>query len=541
MEKKLINKKHNILDCTFRDGGYYNNWHFNITLIKKYISIMLKLDVKIVELGFRFIEVNESLGILANTTDKLLHKLNIPKKLKVAVMINAKEFLNYSGGIKAAIDKVFNNASNSRVDLVRVAIHIESAVLCYDILKLLDEKGYSVALNLMQSSSINKKKLIQIVRQINKWSFIKILYFADTFGDMDPDNVRDISSLIQKNFSGKVGFHAHNNKGIALVNSLTALKHGTTFVDSTIMGMGRGAGNTQTENLLLELETISNKKKNSINKLLPILLRDFEKLKNKYCWGTNLYYYLAAQYQIHPTYIQTMLDDKKYVAEGIINTINFLKDKNSSSYNDENMIKAETGKIGKLKGNWKAKSLNYKKDILLIGAGRNVKKYQNEIKNYIKKNNPVVISLNINKYIDPSFINYYLACDQTRIILEAYDYSTSEKALIVPLSRVEKDIKKQIKKSNLKDFGLKIGNENFKTIKTDGCILKKPLAIAYALSFANASKVRNIFLVGMDGYPKNDSNNLIMQDLFDEYNSYNLRNIYAITPTKYNIKKKYII
>ena len=152
MEKKLINKKHNILDCTFRDGGYYNNWHFNITLIKKYISIMLKLDVKIVELGFRFIEVNESLGILANTTDKLLHKLNIPKKLKVAVMINAKEFLNYSGGIKAAIDKVFNNASNSRVDLVRVAIHIESAVLCYDILKLLDEKGYSVALNLMQSS-----------------------------------------------------------------------------------------------------------------------------------------------------------------------------------------------------------------------------------------------------------------------------------------------------------------------------------------------------------------------------------------------------
>ena len=60
MEKKLINKKHNILDCTFRDGGYYNNWHFNITLIKKYISIMLKLDVKIVELGFRFIETNEN-------------------------------------------------------------------------------------------------------------------------------------------------------------------------------------------------------------------------------------------------------------------------------------------------------------------------------------------------------------------------------------------------------------------------------------------------------------------------------------------------
>lgn len=538
---KKIKKNITVLDCTFRDGGYYNNWHFNITLIKKYLSIMLKLDVKIVELGFRFIEANENLGILANTTDKFLSKLNIPKKLKVAVMINAKEFLNYSKGINAAVDKVFSNASSSRVDLVRVAIHIESAINCYDLLKKLDEKGYSVALNLMQSSSVNEKKLLKIVHQINKWSFLKILYFADTFGDMAPDDVRDISRLIQRNFSGKVGFHAHNNKGIALINSLTAIKHGTTFVDSTVMGMGRGAGNTQTENLLLELEILSNKKRNSINKLLPILLRDFEKLKNKYHWGTNLYYYLAAQYRIHPTYIQTMLDDKKYVAEGIINTINFLKNINSSSYNDENMVRAETGKIGKLKGNWKAKSLNYKKDILLIGAGRNIKKYQNEIKNYISKYKPIVISLNVNKYLDPNFINYYLACDQTRIILEAYEYSTFEKALIVPLSRVENDIKKQIKKSNLKDFGLKIGKENFKTINTDGCVLKKPLAIAYALSYANASKVRNIFLAGMDGYSKKDQNNLLMQDLFDEYNSYNLRKIYAITPTIYNIRKKYII
>ena len=56
MKEKLISNKLTVLDCTFRDGGYYNNWHFNITLIKKYLSIMLKLDVKIVELGFRFIE-----------------------------------------------------------------------------------------------------------------------------------------------------------------------------------------------------------------------------------------------------------------------------------------------------------------------------------------------------------------------------------------------------------------------------------------------------------------------------------------------------
>jgi hypothetical protein len=82
MNKSRQNKNINVLDCTFRDGGYYNHWNFDLKLIKKYIDIMLRLDVKIIELGFRFLETNQNLGILATTTDDLLDRLKIPKKVK---------------------------------------------------------------------------------------------------------------------------------------------------------------------------------------------------------------------------------------------------------------------------------------------------------------------------------------------------------------------------------------------------------------------------------------------------------------------------
>ena len=73
---------------------------------------------------------------------------------------------------------------------------------------------------------------------------------------MDPDLVSFIAKNISQNWKGELGFHAHNNKGHALVNTITAVSEGVTWVDGTITGMGRGAGNTSTESLILELKRL---------------------------------------------------------------------------------------------------------------------------------------------------------------------------------------------------------------------------------------------------------------------------------------------
>ena len=96
-----------------------------------------------------------------------------------------------------------------------------------------------------------------------------------------------------------IGIHAHNNKSFALINTLKAIDAGATMVDSTMLGMGRGAGNTCTENLLIELKK---RKFDYRPKYLADTLPYFQLLKNKYSWGPNYYYHFSAANNIHPTH-----------------------------------------------------------------------------------------------------------------------------------------------------------------------------------------------------------------------------------------------
>ena len=63
-----------ILDCTFRDGGYYNQWDFNDSLVRKYLNLMEILKVDYVEIGFRKIDKEKKCGKFFSITDKDIFK-----------------------------------------------------------------------------------------------------------------------------------------------------------------------------------------------------------------------------------------------------------------------------------------------------------------------------------------------------------------------------------------------------------------------------------------------------------------------------------
>ena len=107
-------------------------------------------------------------------------------------------------------------------------------------------------------------------------------------------------------------------------NAITALNNGVNWVDSTVLGMGRGPGNIKTENLLIELGK-KQKKKINLTNLLRLVDDDFEKMKNKYRWGSNPYYYLSGMSGIHPTFVQTMLEIKSFTSSEILTIIDHLK------------------------------------------------------------------------------------------------------------------------------------------------------------------------------------------------------------------------
>ena len=94
---------------------------------------------------------------------------------------------------------------------------------------------------------------------------------------------------------------------------------------------GRGPGNTKTEELLIELIS-----ENELNNLLPLfrlVYNRFNKLKNKYQWGTNPYYYLAGKYGIHPTFVQEIISDSRYNQADKLTTIKYLKVNPNKSFN----------------------------------------------------------------------------------------------------------------------------------------------------------------------------------------------------------------
>ena len=171
----------------------------------------------------------------------------------------------------------------------------------------------------MKFTNLNEFKIIEFFSYAEKLK-VDYFYLADSLGNCKPNNLKKLSNKIKKELKiEKFGFHSHNNLGLALSNSLTAVKLGFGIIDTSINGMGRGAGNLKLESLLEHQK--KNKQAIIIKKFIK---KNFLNLKKKYNWGTNKFYKQSAKYNIHPTYIQRLLAEKKYKKNIIQNIIKYL-------------------------------------------------------------------------------------------------------------------------------------------------------------------------------------------------------------------------
>lgn len=243
-----------ILDCTLRDGGYINDWNFSNNFIQNYFYEMENYGIEYVETGLRLLKKEKKYGQCAYCNDKFLEKFIIPEKLKPAVMIKADEILG--GNIPEAINSLFSQKEFSLVKLVRIAAPFQNGAKCRHIVEILKNKGYSVSLNLTKINLTKENLIEKTVKEINKWDLTDILYFADTYGEFLTEDTIKIINIIRQEYKGKLGFHGHNNKGLALENSLTAINNGVEYIDSTMNGIGRDEGNLSTLEILKNYEKL---------------------------------------------------------------------------------------------------------------------------------------------------------------------------------------------------------------------------------------------------------------------------------------------
>ena len=151
---------------------------------------------------------------------------------------------------------------------------------------------------------------------------------------------------------------------------------------------------------------------------------------------------------------------------------------------------------------------------------------------------PYVIALNIEKSINEKLIDIRVACHQARIFSDYPSYKHFKKKIVLPLASQDTEIKENLKKIKVKNFGFTVRKEKFKFFNTYA-ISPSILAIAYALSIANSGKAKNVNLAGFDGYSDNETLNSEMNELLKVYNSNKKAiKIHSITPTKYRLDTK---
>jgi|TARA_Y100000294_G_C8560635_1_gene338933 4-hydroxy 2-oxovalerate aldolase len=500
-----------ILDCTLRDGGYYTNWDFDQELTNNYYKLIKSLPIDILEIGYRgnSSKKNTYYGEYYFLTVSNLKKIKsiIGNKKKISIMIDLKDW-NKPSELQKNLSKC-----KGIVDMVRFAINPKKIIKTKNFLKVTKSLGFKVCVNLMYSHLIlNNSNLAKQVLKLKK--YFNILYIVDSYGTLVTEDIKSIIKKI-RDIDNKIqlGFHAHNNLEMALSNSIEAIKNNIDYLDCTITGMGRGAGNLKTELLLTYLNLKKKIMKINNYKNIANVVSQFEEMKLKEQWGASLPYMISGSTQSPQAEAMRLIKSKRYNLSDIIT---YLAKKEKRNI----VIK---------------KILSFKKNtILVVGGGGSVKKNFSYIKEFLKKNPTTYIifagsrSFNLFNNIKNQSI---LCITGNEINKISKKYLITQKFLI---NNVVDD--KTILPKNLKNFF------RLKKNKVDKKLSNSLLAIS--LSAALELKGKNIFLIGFDGYGQ--TNKINDYSLHNEnqkiINFYRKKlNLISLTNTIYeNIKKSSI-
>ena len=228
-----------ILECTLRDGSYAVDFKFteNDTAI---------LAGVLGRLGFRWIEVGHGIGLGASKAGKGAMPATDERLIEAAKRAapHAQIGCFFIPGIGTA-DQL-RSARAAGLDFVRIGYHAPEIEDAYPYLELAKELGLAPCLNFMKTYGISAGAFGEKARE-GEAAGADIIYCVDSAGSMFPDDVHQYLSAARNRCSCKLGFHGHSNLHFAVANSLEAVRCGATFIDTTLYGLGRSAGNVPTE------------------------------------------------------------------------------------------------------------------------------------------------------------------------------------------------------------------------------------------------------------------------------------------------------
>ncbi|UXJ69544.1 aldolase catalytic domain-containing protein [Lysinibacillus fusiformis] len=495
----------NILDCTLRDGGYINNWNFGRKTISQIISKLSAANIDIIECGFIDDVEYDSDKSIFNSIESLKKIIEPKNKNVLYVGMIAQPYI--------PIEKV-SDFDGSSIDGIRLTFHENEVDEALVYAKQLIEKGYKVFIQPVGTSSYSDLKLLELVKKVNE---IKpyAFYLVDTLGVMYKNDLLRMYHLLDNNLDESilVGFHSHNNLQLSFSNAqelLTLHSKREIIIDSSVFGMGRGAGNLCTElitqyindNLIYSYDVIP---------LLEIYDEHLSKINNDVSWGYSIPYYLAATYMCHPNYASYLLNKQTITVKSISKILAKLPIDKRDIYDtdliEEQYLKYQKNLIDDSNFLYELKQELKDQEILVIGPGASVNLENNKIQELIKNQNPYIISVN---YIpDNISLNALFISNSKRYKdLNGQIENFREHGLVIATSNIanEKEIDKMVNYSDLL-----VQDE---LISDDSCLM--------LMNLLKKMSVSRVYLAGFDGYSYIKSENYNRIDLIYNNNQQEL-------------------
>lgn len=478
-----------VLDVTLRDGGCVNDFNFGQNYIEKILTAQEASGVEVIELGY----IDENNGSISGRTQYLNEKViseNVLKHKKPGITYVA--MIDYG---KFNIDNL-QKKTEKGIDGIRIAFHKKNLLDMVLVARKIIEKGYELYIQPMITLRYTDSELLELIDLVNeKLPDASGFYIVDSFGEMRVNDMERMLNLIDYNLipSMTLGFHSHNNLQMSYSNVCSMLRFPTNrniMIDSSIMGMGKGAGNLSTE-LLLEHLNLYYGKNYNISPLLEVIDKVINQLHSEFYWGYAVEYYLSSVNHCTPSYASHFYNkhmlpiDQVGELLSMIATekkISFDKDYAEELYLQYNKSKIvdDTIVVDELKKEF------FGKRVLLVAPGKSLGLAIDKIKKYILKSDIKTIGLNVILEFD---FDYLLSTRQ-----DIYEKAVKEgKRIIVP-SNVSKGGRGNVKVLNYSSW-----------IEIDKGTHDSSSVIAFLL--LKACGVKEILLVGFDGFSMNINNN----------------------------------
>lgn len=291
-----------VLDCSIRDGGLMNRWNFAPAFVRESVAASVAVGVQYVELGYKagtaYFDPAEY-GIWRFCPEAVLRDFwgsaALRGQSRLAVMLDIGRF--------DLADML--PARDSVVSTIRVACYAHQIAEAIETTAVLDALGYETFVNIMAVSTADSRELERGLQEIGRQSPCRGVYVVDSNGNLNPESTRGLVAWYQALCPGKaIGFHGHNNQQLALANTLAAIDAGATFVDASLYGMGRGAGNCNLELVLAQL----GRNLTDLRPLFEVMDRHVVALKDELKWGYSLPYALAGVGNQHPRRAMAIMD-----------------------------------------------------------------------------------------------------------------------------------------------------------------------------------------------------------------------------------------